>query len=31
VWDAVNTCTSDERLALANGTAVVKDFILVPN
>jgi hypothetical protein len=31
VWDAVNTCTNDELLALANGTAVVKDFILVTN
>ncbi|KAH8728155.1 Alpha/Beta hydrolase protein [Phaeosphaeriaceae sp. PMI808] len=28
-WDATNTCTLAERLALANGTAVVKDFILV--
>jgi hypothetical protein len=29
VWDAVNTCTADELKALADGTAIVKDFILV--
>jgi hypothetical protein len=28
VWDAVNTCTEEERVALTNGTAMVKDFIL---
>ncbi|KAF2126297.1 alpha/beta-hydrolase [Dothidotthia symphoricarpi CBS 119687] len=29
LWDAFLTCVDDELLALANGTAVVKDFILV--
>ncbi|KAF2827958.1 alpha/beta-hydrolase [Ophiobolus disseminans] len=29
VWDAVVTCTDDERKALADGSAVVEDFILV--
>src|SRR5689334_923282 len=28
VWDPVNTCTSEQITALANGTAVVKDFIV---
>jgi hypothetical protein len=29
VWDPVYTCTQEEQMALANGTAVVRDYILV--
>lgn len=29
VWDALNTCTEEQRTALADGTAIVKDFIQV--
>jgi len=29
LWDAVVTCTEEEVVALRDGTAVVKDFILV--
>jgi hypothetical protein len=29
LWSAATTCTEEELMALANGTAVVKDFILV--
>jgi hypothetical protein len=29
LWDAVNTCTADELKALVDGTAVVKDFVLL--
>jgi hypothetical protein len=28
VWD-INTCSPEERSALANGTAIVKDFVLI--
>lgn len=28
VWDATSTCTEEELLALKEGTAVVKDFIV---
>jgi hypothetical protein len=28
LWDVVNTCTDEERQALANGTAVVNNFVL---
>ncbi|KAH7406758.1 putative carboxypeptidase S1 [Phaeosphaeria sp. MPI-PUGE-AT-0046c] len=29
LWDVVNTCTDQEKMALASGTALVKDYILM--
>jgi hypothetical protein len=31
LWDVVNTCTAEEREALANGTGVMKNFVLSSN